>query len=305
MYGDELRDFSETARYFLSLTRTQYDQLRRWAEGDFVGDWAGPPVAVPFCDVPLQEQPFQLDAAALGELLGGPFRPAVEVSWTLRVPFSWQDPRARSARTVSHEGVPGGGVKDDFGPVLTPEMALDDKVGRQVANGPGTLARWMGVPWQADAGSCLGAYDPHLFLPTPALWPARIPTEVLGAEAFERLGDVSLPMLQRYKYFGFRSYWLRDVDNTSALDRLNDLATEWNQVGILRPRPRPEDLTELPRLLWVEEERALTFTVNDYTYEQARIADGAADPGIPAEASPERASATPGRRRRTYRRLQR
>ena len=308
-YGDELRDFSDTARCFLSVTRTQYSQLRQWAHGEFKADRddsVGLQRTIE--DVTdLQERPRTLDAAALDELLGGPFRPAVEVTWVFRLPFSWQDPACNPHAPFRMKVFAEGKVCDDYGAVLTPEMALDEVNGPFIKHGPGTLTRFMGVPWQADAGSCLGAYDPHLFLPMPALWPARIPTEVLSQQAFERLSDTQLSILQRYKYFGYRSFWMRDLDNSTTQFRLNDLATEWSEVGILRARPRPADLEDLPAEIWVEEERSQVATAHDYTYVQAKIADGMnreEEIGAAAVSAIETTHKT-GRWRRTYRRNQR
>ncbi|APR78769.1 Lysine-epsilon oxidase [Minicystis rosea] len=309
-YGDALHDFSDKPNNELSMTPTQYGWLRQWAEGEFIDDWKGPPgEPVPLAKRPVSEQPMALARAALEEILGGTFRPGIEATWVLRHQSMWQEPfRLR----IMPEGET---PKDDYGPVLYPDIALGAD-GPLQASGPGTLSRWMGVPWQADAASCNAGYDASFYLPTPAQWAARIPNQVMSQEAYERLMDTGQPKVQRLKHFTYRSFWYRDLDNTSAVNRLNDMVTEWDKLGVVERRPAPPDHADLglPPVLWVESERDLKFQEFDSSWQQTLIAEGEIDPPAarakgtaddrPAGKLGERdRGATPaGRRRRIYRR---
>lgn len=290
LYGDALRDFSTQPNSNLSVTRTQYKWLRQWAEGDFEDDaeeLAPPahglgesPAADSLDETPLSDRPFSLDRAALEEILGGPFRPGVELTWTLRVDQMWKDPHGDKSspfrlNIVQHDDE----VRDDYGPVLTPEVALS-KEGPVHRSGPGTLSRWMGVPWQADGASCLGGFDPSTFLPLPSLWPARAPNEVLSQDAYDRSLDTKLGAAQRLKHLSYRQFWLRDLDNTETVRRLNDMATEWFRAGIVTAQEAPSGLEEFGYFdkVWVETERDPKFSKFDPTFEQVLIAEFVVEP---------------------------
>src|SRR5947208_2271138 len=75
--------------------------------------------------------------------------------------------------------------------------------------GPGTLTRWMGVPWQTDEASCLSGYEIGSYLLLPSFWAARVPNQVLSAQAYARVLDERLPIEQRLKHLNYRQDWLR------------------------------------------------------------------------------------------------
>jgi hypothetical protein len=150
---------------WLSVTRTQYAWLRAWANGDF--DSAGrPSPAVPLADYDVADQPRALDRASLEDCLGGPFHPGIELTWTVRAASMWQEPFRLN---ILPEGV---APPEDFGDELQPAVAVAPG-GALDASGPGTLTRWLGVPWQTDEASCLAGYDLGTYLPVPSFWAAR------------------------------------------------------------------------------------------------------------------------------------
>lgn len=100
----------------LSLTPTQYEIVKRWADGDFFNDWKGRP-APPSPDV----TPSGLDRAALEACVGVAFYPGLEASWLLRDHYDFMEP-FRLAHTF-----------------------------RQ----PGDVTKQMAVPWQADFNDCM------------------------------------------------------------------------------------------------------------------------------------------------------
>jgi hypothetical protein len=171
-YGDGFGNFKHIGIVELAVTPTQYEWLRMWAAGDFErGHRSGEPR--PLEELPLALQPEALNRANLESCLGGPFHPGIEMTWTLRVPRMWREPFRLN---VLPEGVQ---PQDDFGDVLQPAIAVAPG-GVVDASGPGTLTRWMGVPWQTDEASCLSGYTLGTYLPLPSFWAARVPKP--GAE---------------------------------------------------------------------------------------------------------------------------
>ncbi|MDC0707922.1 LodA/GoxA family CTQ-dependent oxidase [Stigmatella sp. ncwal1] len=277
LYGDAFVDFQGVPGTGLAVTRTQFSMLRAWAEGRFTHnpkDRVVPAAALEA--IPLADQPHALDRANLEECLGGPFHPGIEMTWTLRVPRMWRKPFRLN---VLPEGTP---VRMDFGEVLTPEVALGPG-GPLEANGPGTLTRFMGVPWQTDEASCLAGLELGTYLPIPSFWAARVPNHVLPEKAYERLLKESLPFAQRHKHLNNRPEWLRHLSD-QFLDRINNMVNQWDRVGIAAERPGPEDAAQaqLPERLWVETESGPELVVNDATFTMTLIAEGDAQPGIPA-----------------------
>ncbi|PYS63341.1 MAG: 3-isopropylmalate dehydrogenase [Acidobacteria bacterium] len=68
------------------LTRIQYDMMKKWKNGNFIDDWAGPPT-------PSQEiSPAGLDRAALDSCVGGAFYPGIEAGWLLRDTYKYLEP---------------------------------------------------------------------------------------------------------------------------------------------------------------------------------------------------------------------
>lgn len=308
-YGDTFGDFTGAFDSDLSVTRTQYRFLKQWASGEFEADWGHvPPPPRRVEDYPVAEQPHALDRAAMEDCLGGPFHPGCEITWVVRVPHFWKAPfRPHVMAEDAH-------VSDDFGPVLTPEKALAAH-GPLAQCGPGTITRWMAVPWHTDTSSCLAGYDASTYLPSPTFWAARVPNQVLSEDAYERLMKDGLPLGQRLKHFDYRQFWLRDL-GASYQQRINAMVTEWSQLGIVEARPGPADhaRAHLPGRIWVETGRSSKFSDGDWTWKQVLIAehDAAAPSLMPSAQEHEQAAPTAGvssaakppahARRRTHRR---
>ncbi|PHR23540.1 MAG: hypothetical protein COA38_17050 [Fluviicola sp.] len=294
-YGDALRDFSDQPNENLWITRTQYSYLKEWAKGNFIStdtktsDTHFPLKASaesdPLIHSDLEMQPYLLTKAALQECLGGPFRPGIEVTWPFRVDQMWKPAVKgeispfRLQVVVDEDDKIKELIKDDYGPVLSPEKALAEN-GPVHYSGPGTLTRWMGVPWQADAASCLGGLDASNYLPVPALWAPRAPQEVISEQSLERMKDGKTSLFQKVKYFNNRQFWLRDLDNSNVIRRLNEMTLEWSDLGIVSAIPVTSKGSndEVPEIIWVEQQRAKAFSNWDPTYLQLLVAEGEITP---------------------------
>lgn len=266
-YGDAFGDFNNVAIDDLALTPTQYEWLRRWAEGDFDADPSQRDRPPTLEDYPLPEQPRALDEANLESCLGGPFHPGIELTWTLRVASMWREPFRLNILPEGQQ------PKMNYGPSLTPDEALGPG-GVVESSGPGTLTWWMGVPWQTDEASCLSGYEIGTYLPLPSFWAARVPNQVLSERSYSRVLDESLPVAQRMKHLFYRPEWLRYF-GPDYETRINDNVAEWHKLGIVTPREGSADHAEhgLPARLWVETGLAEEFTKSDPTWEQVRIAE--------------------------------
>lgn len=275
-YGDGFSEFRGTALSDLWVTPTQYEWLRRWAEGDFdIGE--PPPPPRPIDEYPVAEQPHLLDRAPLEDCLGGPFHPGIEMTWTLRVPRMWMPANPDDPKTLPYRlKILDGSPRDDYGSELTGEQAIGPD-GPADGSGPGSLTRWMGVPWQTDEASCLSGYDISTYLPLPSFWAARVPNEVLSEKAYFRVLDERLPMAQRLKHMSYRQFWLRDIDVGTSNGRRALMVTDWDKMGIVTERPGPNDHGEagLPDRFWVETGRSKSFSANDPTWKQVLRAEDA------------------------------
>jgi hypothetical protein len=266
-YGDAFGDYTNVGMDDLALTPTQYEWLRRWAEGDFDADPSHRDRPPTLEDYDVSGQPRALDEANLESCLGGPFHPGIELTWPLRVASMWKEPFRLNVLPE------GQAPKMDYGPSLTPVEALGPG-GVAESSGPGTLTWWMGVPWQTDEASCLSGYEIGTYLPLASFWAARVPNQVLSQRSYSRVLDVSLPALQRMKHLFYRLDWLRYF-GPEYKTRINDNVAEWHKLGIVAPHEGSADHAEqgLPARIWVETGLAEEFTKSDPTWEQVRIAE--------------------------------
>jgi len=114
---------------FLSLNETQYFLLGQWAKGYFTNDSN--------LTYPISER----DQASVGNCVGLPMCPGIEVTWSV------QNPKIYSAPFIilDHKG------KDGYNSTgLTPERDECEGGGCE----PGDLTKRMACPWQADFFQC-------------------------------------------------------------------------------------------------------------------------------------------------------
>lgn len=261
IYGDGVDtvfDGRNVANGELSVSKIQYAHLGRWAAGDFVTIAA--PVHTPppaFSTLAPADQVGHLERAALHDCLGGPFHPAMEMTWVLRIPLLWEG-------AYRLKILPGDGpAKQDYGPRLTPAVCVG-------AGGPydgaaaGCLTRFLGVPWHTDHTSCNSAADyfPETFLSMPTFWGPRAPDQVLTDGNYQRAAALSgagaSDERQMLKHLMYRVDWLRDIRGIDYLDRLSKMITEWSELGMVLP----------------VEGQPGSLPIPDIRVEQGRVVDG-------------------------------
>jgi L-Lysine epsilon oxidase N-terminal/L-lysine epsilon oxidase C-terminal domain len=244
LYGDAFGSSTPNSPLnVLQLPAVQQVMLRRWADGDFIGDW-DPNTATPheIGDVPLAAQPAMLDQAALHFCLADAFHPGCEMTWPVRHPSIFEKPfRFR----LQPEGQPAS----DYGSALTPAIAMTPG-GPLFEQGPGTISRWMALPWQGDTAFCRSGYPGYLtsFDPyVPTFWPARVPNQVLTAEDYAVVMDLSRSREERLAAFNNRASWNRGLP-TDVASAMMKMVADFGHMGVVEARPGiPFDPTFLRR----------------------------------------------------------
>ncbi|WP_321477574.1 LodA/GoxA family CTQ-dependent oxidase [uncultured Paludibaculum sp.] len=152
-----------------AITKTQYEFLRRWSNGQFLADWTGQP---PSPETVIS--PAGLDRAALEAGCGGAFFPGMEASWNLRNTNLYVTPFEFRLRHAENENDTAGVMEGD----VTKRSAL---------------------PWQADFLQCADNWWPAQrpnqvrASPTatgPVNWSQGIGNELDMVERWWKLGVV-------------------------------------------------------------------------------------------------------------------
>ncbi|MGY4512095.1 LodA/GoxA family CTQ-dependent oxidase [Bradyrhizobium sp. USDA 3650] len=257
-YGENPSGTPPDALNYLSVTRTQFEHLGRWAAGNFVDDWTDVPAIAEFGKLSPAEQIDHLNRAPLHECLGGPFHPGIELTWTMRIPHIWA---AAYRLKVLPTDDP---AKQDFGPELSPQVCCGPG-GPFDGVAAGALTRFLGVPWQTDGASCNSDadYSPSTFLSMPTFWGARVPDQVMSFEnyliaaAIGKKGNEE----QFSKYLMARSDWLRDVRGFDYYTRIAHMVGEWWELGMVLAVKNPS--LDFPDGLRVEQGRNRDFPGSD------------------------------------------
>ncbi|PRY30385.1 hypothetical protein CLV58_1246 [Spirosoma oryzae] len=220
--------------------------LTNWVNGLFINDYdpaEQPPQTI--ADVDLQKQPDTLDRAAMRFCLADAFHPGAELTWPMRNPSMYRAPyRIR----LCEEGL----SEPTYGAMLTNSDVLAIN-GPLYGQRPGTLTRWMALPWQGDTAYCRSGYEFEYDPYVPTFWPARVPNQVLTEVDYHTLCDLTQPLDIRLAAFQNRPGWLRQLPSASpAPEQMLYMVAHFGEMGILEAKPRPDDLDWLPAVIYVE-----------------------------------------------------
>jgi L-lysine 6-oxidase len=198
---------------FLTLNQTQYFLLSQWAKGKFV-------------DEPAPARPGGCPAtvAAVGNCVGLPMCPGIEVTWTMQNPVIYSEPY-RIAQYGSEASYAAMG--------LTPSRDETEGGGCE----PGDLSKRMAIPWQADFFNCTVQYinftDPDENkvngVPIPPTyytywWPPQSPWDVLT-------GDLGVAdQAEAHTPAGLQVNYARGIN--SYVQMIKD----WSYLGFIRNR---------------------------------------------------------------------
>lgn len=225
-----------------SLSALQLGWLKSWAAGDFC-DSPAPSKPTSISQVDVRRRPATLTEAALEFCLADAFHPGCEMTWPMRIPFLYSSAFTIKRRTAA---------EPDFGPVLTPEVAVSP-TGPINGAAAGDITRWMAVPWQTDTASCLSGYS---FFRTsaslPTFWPARVPNDVLSLPDYEVVMDRNKSSEERMSAFARRLDWFRIFGDPNT--QIVTMIKQFDILGIVEEREGPSDLPGVPTRIWVESE---------------------------------------------------
>lgn len=248
LYGDAMNiPPIDSPRQYSQLSETQLALLDKWAQGEFEADY-DPDLVRPATidEVPLVEQGDMLSRAALDFCLADAFHPGCEMTWPIRSSTMYMQPfRFLHARP--------GWKPPTLGTVFTSD-SLTLPNGPLTAQEPGSITRWMAVPWQTDTASCRsgydGAYDPYV----PTFWPARVPNQVLTKQNYDIVMDPAKPMSERKAAFANRAAWIEPLGTASYTSQINNMISHFDHLGVVEVREGPDGGEAFPKLIEVEDE---------------------------------------------------
>lgn len=253
VYGDAMDvPMPPIPRAMTALTTTQLYLLDRWANGDFIADYdpgAKPPHDID--QVPLAEQPAMLDRAALEFCLADAFHPGCEMTWPVRHATMYLEPYRWRHRAKDNP-------EPDYGTTLTPAEA-NSYNGPLYAQSPGSITRWMAIPWQTDTASCRSGYQPDYDPYLPTFWPARVPNQVLSVENYRKVMNLKLPREERLAAFNDRSDWDRTL-GVGYQNQLVNMVRHFDRQGIVEVRPGIENDPDFPPVMQVEDQGGKDMT---------------------------------------------
>jgi L-Lysine epsilon oxidase N-terminal/L-lysine epsilon oxidase C-terminal domain len=245
LYGDAFGSSTATSpRNVLDLPAVQQVMLQRWAEGDFVNDW-DPAKSLPksIDEVPVAARPAMLDKAALHFCLADAFHPGCEMTWPVRHTSMFEKPfrfRLRPAREP----------EPDYGSSLTPAIALQPG-GPLYDQIPGSISRWMALPWQGDTAFCRSGYPPGFDPYVPSFWPARVPNQVLTEDDYKIVMDTAKPRDVRLAALNNRLWWTRGLP-TDAVEAMMHMVAHFADMGVVEARDGIQFDPDFPAIIYVE-----------------------------------------------------
>ncbi|MDU8910758.1 LodA/GoxA family CTQ-dependent oxidase [Aestuariicoccus sp. MJ-SS9] len=243
LYGDAMNiPAADTPRQNAALSDLQLWMLDQWVIGNFDADY-DPDYAPPrhIDEVAQAEQPDMLTRAAMEFCLADAFHPGCEMTWPMRNAGMYASAfRLKHRKPWNPE--PNYGAELGTDDTSLPDGPLNG------GQSPGSITRWMAVPWQTDTASCRSGYDPAYDPYLPTFWPARVPNEVMGETAAGIVNDPDAPLSERIQAFANRANWLEPLGlDKSYTHQINHMIHHFDQMGVVTPQtgpggPFPEEL---------------------------------------------------------------
>ena len=290
--GDGINYPGSPAQWF-AIPPMLYAQLEQWRDGNFATppefqfqniDEMGQFYQQRFLNAANNpaKKPLLMTRAVLETLYGGGFHPGVELTWPMRHAQMYAE------NSLTYYFVDEGGQYDygfyglwevrinaataeeqeeifynDFGFQMNAtdiQESLDTNNEKNWLwkSTPGDLTKWMGIPWQSDAGSCQTVFIDMQY-PVPAWWAANLPVTVLTAEAMDKVRNTELLPDTRQFTFGSRLPWLYTADTgfvgyhaeAGYQNGLIAMVYEWKNVGMVTGRSSDVDLDGVPSIVYI------------------------------------------------------
>ncbi len=286
--GDGINYPGSPAQWF-AVPPILYQQLKNWKDGKFETpedfdfehiDEMGAYYQRQFEEAAKDDSKSALlmTRAVLETLYGGGFHPGVELTWPMRHSqiyaentevyknvhkstglFGLREIRINAASPEEQAEI----FYNDFGLLMTPDH-IQKSISPRSKNHwiwkitPGDLTKWMGIPWQSDAGSCQAVFTDSQY-PVPAWWAANLPVDVLTKDSLDRIQDEKvLPDTKQYIY-GNRLPWLQTTDTgfvgyhaeAGYLNGLINMVYKWKNIGMVTGRKSETDVNGIPEIVYV------------------------------------------------------
>jgi hypothetical protein len=270
-----------------------YEQLRKWRDGEFETpagfdfkniDEMGAFYRKQFVEGAKDEAKSAtlMTRAVLESLYGGGFHPGVELTWPMRHAQLYKENRLAYASVNTDNGYDYGfyGLREirlnsasqeeqkeifynDFGLLMVPDDVKESLDPDHYKHWfwkmtPGDMTKWMGIPWQSDAGSCQAIWTGSQY-PVPSWWAANLPVDVLTEESYEQMKDETILADTRRNIYANRLPWLQTTDTGFVgyhaeggyMNGLIAMVYQWKDIGVVAGRPRGTDLEGVPDIVYV------------------------------------------------------
>ena len=273
---------------WLAIPPLLYRQFEKWRNGEFVSppgnykdmDALGHYYRAQFLEGAQDpaRRPFLMTQAIFETLYGGGFHPGVELTWPMRhrqmyaeneIVFADVTPGnsfygLREVRlNAASESEQAEIFYNDFGLSMSSEDIRDSLIPDNEKHWlwritPGDLTKWMGIPWQSDAGSCQAVYIKQDY-PIPAWWAANLPVFVLPEDSYQKLKEPNILEDTKRSIYGNRLAWLHTSDlgyvgyhaSGSYTAGLINMVYKWKNLGMVTGRKLKVPITDIPETLYV------------------------------------------------------
>jgi hypothetical protein len=123
---------------------------------------------------------------------------------------------------------------------------------------PGDLTKWMGIPWQSDAGSCQAVYVEKQY-PVPSWWAANLPVHVLPMDSYNKLLDPTITDDTKRNIYANRLEWLHTASTGfigyhaegGYMNGLINMVYQWKDIGVVTGRRLDLDIDGIPEIVYV------------------------------------------------------
>ena len=116
---------------------------------------------------------------------------------------------------------------------------------------PGSLTRWLAVPWQSDTASCLAGYTDRFGRFAPTLWPARVPNHVIVESAYNLIKDPKTDPATRREAFTRREFWQPNTSGIAFGEHVAKIVANPADFGLVVASPGP-GTGDVPQRIHVE-----------------------------------------------------
>lgn len=291
-YPGDAIDYPGSPAQWFAIPPMLYEQLENWKDGKFeippdfdfqTIDEMGTFYQNQFFEAAKDEskKPLLMTRAVLETLYGGGFHPGVELTWPMRhnliyaensMIYKWitegafkygfyglREVRLNAATSKEQNDI----FYNDFGFQMNSEDIRESMNPKNEKNWlwkltPGDLTKWMGIPWQSDAGSCQVVFVEKQY-PIPSWWAANLPVHVFPQESYQKLLDPNILEDTKRNIYANRLVWLHTADTGfigyhaegGYLNGLINMVYQWDKIGIVTGRKLDVDIEGLPKTVYV------------------------------------------------------